>query len=234
MDEVHRVLVVDDEPAILRAVSRALAARGYSVRQADTGRKALDLIASEDPHAVLLDLCLPDIDGVDVCREVRTWSSVPIIVLSASWEDHRKVEALDEGANDYVTKPYSTPELLARLRAALRSSGPSRPLVDESVFVVDDLRVDVGHHTLHVEDRLVELTPKEFAFLALLARYPGRVLTHRAILQEVWGPAYGTEIQYLRVFAGQLRKKLDDDASNPRLVTELGVGYRLVERSKDL
>jgi two-component system KDP operon response regulator KdpE len=234
MDDVHRVLVVDDEPAILRAVSRALAARGYAVRQADTGQKALDMIASEDPHAVLLDLCLPDIDGVQVCREVRAWSTVPIIVLSASWEDHRKVEALDEGANDYVTKPYSTPELLARLRAALRSSGPSRQLVDESVFVVDDLRVDVGHHTLHVGDRLVELTPKEFAFLALLARYPGRVLTHRAILQEVWGPAYGTEIQYLRVFAGQLRKKLDDDASNPRLVTELGVGYRLVERSKDL
>jgi len=234
MDDVHRVLVVDDEPAILRAVSRALAARGYAVRQADTGQKALDMIASEDPHAVLLDLCLPDIDGVQVCREVRAWSTVPIIVLSASWEDHRKVEALDEGANDYVTKPYSTPELLARLRAALRSSGPSRQLVDDSVFVVDDLRVDVGHHTLHVGDRLVELTPKEFAFLALLARYPGRVLTHRAILQEVWGPAYGTEIQYLRVFAGQLRKKLDDDASNPRLVTELGVGYRLVERSKDL
>ena len=234
MDDVHRVLVVDDEPAILRAVSRALAARGYAVRQADTGQKALDMIASEDPHAVLLDLCLPDFDGVQVCREVRAWSTVPIIVLSASWEDHRKVEALDEGANDYVTKPYSTPELLARLRAALRSSGPSRQLVDESVFVVDDLRVDVGHHTLHVGDRLVELTPKEFAFLALLARYPGRVLTHRAILQEVWGPAYGTEIQYLRVFAGQLRKKLDDDASNPRLVTELGVGYRLVERSKDL
>src|SRR6185295_6665073 len=131
MDDVHRVLVVDDEPAILRAVSRALAARGYAVRQADTGRKALDLIASEDPHAVLLDLCLPDIDGVQVCREVRAWSTVPIIVLSASWEDHRKVEALDEGANDYVTKPYSTPELLARLRAALRSSGPSRQLVDE-------------------------------------------------------------------------------------------------------
>ena len=234
MDDVHRVLVVDDEPAILRAVSRALAARGYAVRQADTGQKALDMIASEDPHAVLLDLCLPDIDGVQVCREVRAWSTVPIIVLSASWEDHRKVEALDEGANDYVTKPYSTPELLARLRAALRSSGPSRQLVDDSVFVVDDLRVDVGHHTLHVGDRLVELTPKEFAFLALLARYPGRVLTHRAILQEVWGPAYGTEIQYLRVFAGQLRKKLDDDASNPRLVTELGVGYRLVERSTDL
>jgi len=234
MADAHRVVVVDDEPAILRAVSRALTARGYGVRQADTGQKAIDLIASEDPHAVLLDLCLPDIDGVDVCRQVRAWSAVPIIVLSASWEDHRKVEALDEGANDYVTKPYSTPELLARLRAALRSSGTPRSLVDESVFVVDDLRVDVGHHTLHVGERLVELTPKEFAFLALLARHSGRVLTHRAILQGVWGPEYGTEIQYLRVFAGQLRKKLDDDASNPRLVTELGVGYRLVERSKDL
>jgi len=232
MAERRRVLVVDDEPAILRAVSRALTARGYAVCQADTGQKALDIISTDPPEVVLLDLCLPDIDGVDVCRQVRAWSSVPIIVLSASWDDHRKVEALDEGANDYVTKPYSTPELLARLRAALRSSTTSRPLVDESVFVVDDLRVDVGHHTLHVGDRAVELTPKEFAFLALLARYPGRVLTHRMILQEVWGPTYGTEIQYLRVFAGQIRKKLDDDAANPRLVTELGVGYRLVERTR--
>jgi len=233
-DRPRRVLVVDDEPAILRALTSALTARGYRVSQAVDGQTAIDSVAVDPPDVVVLDLRLPDIDGVEVCRRVRTWSDVPIIVLSANGVDERKVEALDEGANDYVTKPYSTPELLARLRAALRSSGPSRQLVDESVFVVDDLRVDVGHHTLHVGDRLVELTPKEFAFLALLARYPGRVLTHRAILQEVWGPAYGTEIQYLRVFAGQLRKKLDDDASNPRLVTELGVGYRLVERSKDL
>ena len=153
MSDRTRVLVVDDEPAILRAVSRALASRGYVVRQADTGQKALDMIASDPPEIVLLDLCLPDIDGVDVCRQVRAWSSIPIIVLSASWDDHRKVEALDEGANDYVTKPYSTPELLARLRATLRSSTAPRPLVDESVFVVDDLRVDVGHHTLHVGER---------------------------------------------------------------------------------
>jgi two-component system KDP operon response regulator KdpE len=231
MDDVHRVLVVDDEPAILRAVSRALAARGYAVRQADTGQKALDMIASEDPHAVLLDLCLPDIDGVQVCREVRAWSTVPIIVLSASWEDHRKVEALDEGANDYVTKPYSTPELLARIRAALRSSAAANSTLENSVLVVGDLRIDLARRTVTVGDRVVDFTPKEFAFLALLARFPGRVLTHSAILREVWGPDYGTETQYLRVYAGQIRKKLDDDMRNPRLVTDLGVGYRLQPRA---
>lgn len=226
----QRVLVVDDEPAILRALTGALTARGYLVRQAATGQQALDIVAGDPPDVVLLDLCLPDIEGVEVCRRIRTWSNVPIIVLSAMGDDHRKVQALDEGANDYVTKPYSTPELLARLRAALRSSAASKSLVDDGMLVVGDLRIDVARRSVTVGDRLLELTPKEFAFLALLARYPDRVLTHRTILQEVWGPSYGTETQYLRVYAGQLRKKLDDDMSNPRLVTELGVGYRLVER----
>jgi two-component system, OmpR family, KDP operon response regulator KdpE len=232
MVDQQRVLVVDDEPAILRALTGALTARGYLVRQASTGQQALDIVASDPPEVVLLDLCLPDIDGVNVCRQIRTWSSVPIIVLSANGDDHRKVQALDEGANDYVTKPYSTPELLARLRAALRSSAATRSLVDDGVLVVGDLRIDVARHSVHVGDRVVDLTPKEFAFLALLARYPDRVLTHRMILQEVWGPKYGTEIQYLRVYAGQIRKKLDDDMANPRFVTELGVGYRLVERTE--
>jgi two-component system, OmpR family, KDP operon response regulator KdpE len=230
MAELQRVLVVDDEPAILRALTGALTARGYPVRQAVTGQQALDIVGSDPPDVMLLDLGLPDIDGVSVCRQIRTWSNVPIIVLSADGDDHRKVLALDEGANDYITKPYSTPELLARLRAVLRSSATTRTLVPDSVLVVGDLRVDLGRRTVHVNDRAVDLTPKEFAFLALLAKYPGRVLTHRTILQEVWGPAYGTEVQYLRVYAGQIRKKLDDDIANPRLVTELGVGYRLSER----
>ena len=226
------ILVVDDEPAILRALTSALTARGYVVRQAVTGQEAIDMVAVDPPDAIVLDLRLPDIDGVEVCRRVRTWSSVPIIVLSADGLDQRKVDALDEGANDYVTKPYSTPELLARLRAALRSSAGNRGWVEDGVLVVGDLRIDLARRAVTVGDRAVELTPKEFAFLALLARYPGRVLTHHAILQEVWGPNYGTETQYLRVYAGQIRKKLDDDMRNPRLVTDLGVGYRLQARAE--
>jgi two-component system KDP operon response regulator KdpE len=226
------ILVVDDEPAILRALTTALTARGYNVRQAVTGQSAIDMVAIDPPDAIVLDLRLPDIDGVEVCRRVRTWTNVPIIVLSADGLDKRKVEALDEGANDYVTKPYSTPELLARLRAVLRSSLGGRSPVDDGVLVVGDLRIDLARRTVIVGERSVDLTPKEFNFLAFLARYPGRVLTHHAILQEVWGPNYGTETQYLRVYAGQIRKKLDEDMRNPRLVTDLGVGYRLQPRAE--
>jgi two-component system, OmpR family, KDP operon response regulator KdpE len=225
------ILVVDDEPAILHALTSALTARGYRVRQAVNGQSAIDMVAADPPDAVVLDLRLPDIDGVEVCRQLRTSSNVPIIVLSADGLDQRKVEALDEGANDYVTKPYSTPELLARLRAVLRSSAVTRSAAD-GVLEVGDLRIDPARRTVTVGDRPVDLTPKEFAFLALLARHPGRVLTHQAILQEVWGPNYGTETQYLRVYAGQIRKKLDDDMRNPRLVTDLGVGYRLQARAE--
>ena len=230
-DRPRRVLVVDDEPAILRALTSALTARGYRVSQAVDGQSAIDSVAVDPPDVVVLDLRLPDIDGVEVCRRVRTWSDVPIIVLSANGVDERKVEALDEGANDYVTKPYSTPELLARIRAALRSSAAANSTLENSVLVVGDLRIDLARRTVTVGDRVVDFTPKEFAFLALLARFPGRVLTHSAILREVWGPDYGTETQYLRVYAGQIRKKLDDDMRNPRLVTDLGVGYRLQPRA---
>ena len=230
-DRPRRVLVVDDEPAILRALTSALTARGYRVSQAVDGQTAIDSVAVDPPDVVVLDLRLPDIDGVEVCRRVRTWSDVPIIVLSANGVDERKVEALDEGANDYVTKPYSTPELLARIRAALRSSAAANSTLENSMLVVGDLRIDLARRTVTVGDRVVDFTPKEFAFLALLARFPGRVLTHSAILREVWGPDYGTETQYLRVYAGQIRKKLDDDMRNPRLVTDLGVGYRLQPRA---
>jgi two-component system KDP operon response regulator KdpE len=221
------ILVVDDESGIRRALTAALEARGYSVITADSGQSALDLIATGDPDVVILDLGLGDIDGIDVCRRVRQWSDVPIVVLSAEGADARKVQALDEGADDYVTKPFSTPELLARVRVALRRR-PSG--VDpDPVIEVGDLVVDLPRHRASVRGETVELTPKEFAFLALLARHAGRVLTHRAILQEVWGPEYGTETQYLRVYASQLRKKLADDPTRPRIVTEPGVGYRLVD-----
>jgi len=227
---VSTILVVDDEAAILRAVRAGLEARGFSVVTASTGQAAIDLIATDPPDAVVLDLNLPDLDGVEVCRRVRGWSEVPIVVLSAEGSEQRKVLALDEGADDYVTKPFSMAELLARVRVALRHrSRAAVPPGDSAVLEVGDLRLDLARHEVTAGGRLVELTPKEFAFLALLARWPGRVLTHRAILQEVWGPEYGTETQYLRVYASQLRKKLEDDPDRPRLVTEPGVGYRLLD-----
>ncbi len=234
MAEAVSILLVDDEPAILRAVSTGLKARGYRVSLAVTGEQALSLTALERPDVIVLDLGLPDIDGIEVCRRVRQWSQVPIVVLSAEGSDHRKVDALDAGADDYVTKPFSMPELLARIRVALRHQpAPGTTIGNDPVLVVGDLRIDVAKHEVRAAGRLVELTPKEFAFLTVLARHPGRVLTHRAILQEVWGPEYGTESQYLRVYASQLRKKLDDDPARPRLVTEPGVGYRLVDPSEE-
>jgi two-component system KDP operon response regulator KdpE len=230
------VLIVDDEPPITRALSAALAARGYKAAVALDGREALEQAAISDPAAIILDLGLPDIDGIDVLRRLREWSNVPVIVLTAEGAEDRKVRALDDGADDYVTKPFSTPELLARLRVALRHR-PARGAgalagSPEAVPVLEvgDLVIDVPHHTAEVSGRRLDLTPKEFGFLALLARHAGKVLTHRMILQEVWGPEYGTESEYLRVYASQLRKKLAEDPARPRLVTEPGVGYRLIDR----
>jgi two-component system KDP operon response regulator KdpE len=222
------VLVVDDEPAIVRALSAALAARGYETVAASNGAEALHIAATERVALIILDLNLPDLDGVEICRRIREWSKVPIIVLTVEGADDRKVSALDEGADDYVTKPFSMPELLARVRVALRHR-EEPTTIEDAVLEVGDLRIDLARHQVLVGGRHVELTPKEFEFLALLARYPGRVLTHRTILQEVWGPQYGTETQYLRVYASQLRKKLEDDPDSPRIVTEPGVGYRLVD-----
>lgn len=224
------ILVIEDTPAIGRALRAALEARGYEVVVALTGESGIDAAALNDPAAIILDLGLPDMDGVDVCRRIRGWSDVPIIVLTVDDTEHRKVETLDIGADDYVIKPFSTPELLARLRVALRHRRTTDGEPADPVLDVGDVVVDVPHHQVTVGGEPVDLTPKEFAFLALLARYPGRVLTHRAILQEVWGPEYGSETQYLRVYASQIRKKLGDDPAAPRLVTEPGVGYRLVDR----
>jgi two-component system KDP operon response regulator KdpE len=225
------ILVIEDTPAIGRALRAALEARDYEVVVALTGEAGIDAAAVRDPAAIILDLGLPDIDGEEVCRRIRAWSDVPIIVLTVDDAEHRKVTALDLGADDYVTKPFSTPELLARLRVALRRQRVSAGEPVDPVLHVGDIEVDVPHHRVTVGGEEVDLTPKEFAFLALLARYAGRVLTHRAILQEVWGPEYGSETQYLRVYASQIRKKLHDDPSAPRLVTEPGVGYRLVDRA---
>jgi len=228
-DVSAQVLVVDDEPAILRAVGAALRTRGYTVHSATNGAEALDYAVRHPLDVIVLDLGLPDIDGIEICRRLREWSTTPIIVLTVEDAEERKVTALDAGADDFVTKPFSMPELLARVRVALRHRREAGDDADEPVHQVGDLRVDVARHEVTLAGVIVDLTPKEFDFLALLARHPGRVHTHRTILQAVWGPAYGTETQYLRVYASQLRKKLGDDPTAPRLVTEPGVGYRLVD-----
>jgi two-component system KDP operon response regulator KdpE len=223
------VLVVDDEPAIVRVLTAALHARGYRVLSVGNGEEAIDAVLRASPAAVILDLGLPDVDGVDVCRRIRTWSDIPIIVLTADDTEHRKVEVLDDGADDYVTKPFSTPELLARLRVALRHHRTADVRGLEVETEIGDLRIDRAHHRVTLAGASVTLTPKEFAFLALLATHPGRVYTHRMILEKVWGPEYKTETHNLRVYASQIRKKLGDDATRPRLVTEPGVGYRLID-----
>jgi two-component system KDP operon response regulator KdpE len=227
------ILLVEDDRSMTRIVSAALRARGYKVIPAATGTAALASAERDHPSVVLLDLGLPDIDGIDVCRQLRSWSTVPIIVVTADGADERKVTALDEGADDYVTKPFSTPELLARIRVALRHRRAAG-MVDRTVIDVGDLRIDLSRRQVWVAGTEVELAAKEFALLTVLARHAGRVLTHRAILEEVWGPDAVRETQHLRVYAGRLRKKLGDDPSRPRLQTAPGVGYRLVDPDEAL
>ncbi|HZQ57842.1 MAG TPA: response regulator transcription factor [Acidimicrobiales bacterium] len=222
------ILLVEDDKAMARIMGAALKARGYRVVPAATGKAALASAQRDNPAVVLLDLGLPDVDGIDVCKQLRSWSTVPIIVVTADGADDRKVMALDEGADDYVTKPFSTPELLARIRVALRHR-KAAGLIDRSTIDVGDLHVDVARREVQVAGRVIDLAPKEFALLTLLARHAGRVLTHRAILEEVWGADAVRETQHLRVYAGMLRKKLGDDPARPRLVTAPGVGYRLVD-----
>ena len=221
-----RSLVVDDEPQILRALETNLRAAGYEVDTAATAEAALSTAATRRPEAVILDLLLPDGRGTDVARELRTWSSVPVIVLSAVGDEAEKVEALDAGADDYVTKPFGMDELLARLRAAMRRVEPS----GEPVLEVGEIRVDLEKHAVSVAGKPVQLTPNEFAMLRLFARNEGKLLTHRTILREVWGPAYQVESHYLHVYVSQLRRKLEPDPARPRdLLTEPGAGYRLVD-----
>src|SRR5581483_3666510 len=221
-----RVLVVDDEPQILRALQTNLRGAGYDVETAATAERALAAAAMRPPEAVILDLILPDRKGTEVCRELRTWSSVPIVVLSAVGDEREKVAALDAGADDYVTKPFGMEELLARLRAALRRSLPA----GQPVVRIGGLEIDLERRLVSVDGRTISLTPNEFDLLGLLARNEGKLLTHRAILKAVWGPAYGEESHYLHVYVSQLRRKLEPDPTRPRyLLTEPGAGYRLVD-----
>ena len=221
----QRVLVIDDEPQFLRALSTNLRGAGYDVDTAATAADALAAAPLRPPDAVILDLLLPDGSGRDVCRELRTWTKAPIILVSAVGDDDEKIAALDAGADDYVTKPFAIGELRARLRAVLRRAGsPEQPVVD-----VGPIRVDLEKSSVTVDGELVHLTPHEFKILRLLALNEGKLLTHRAILREVWGPSYGDESNYLHVYVSQLRRKLEPDPARPRfLVTEPGAGYRLV------
>jgi two-component system KDP operon response regulator KdpE len=221
-----RILVVDDEPQFLRALATNLRGAGYDVETAATAREALDAAGLHPPDAIVLDLLLPDGTGTEVTRELRAWSEAPIVVVSAVGDEPEKIAALDAGADDYVTKPFAMGELLARLRAALRRAGPSGdPVID-----VGPIRIDLERQAVTVEGRRVHVTPHEYRILRLLALNPGKLLTHRAILREVWGPAYGAESNYLHVYVSQLRRKLEPDPSRPRyLLTEPGAGYRLVD-----
>jgi two-component system, OmpR family, KDP operon response regulator KdpE len=221
-----RILIVDDEPQIRRFLRTTLSAHGYRVIEASCGREAMTLTATERPELMLLDLGLPDIEGLEVIHRLREWSAVPIIVVSVRGQEAKKIEALDSGADDYVTKPFGMGELLARIRAALRHRLQAE--VDEPVFRSAGLRVDLIRRIVTVDGREVKLTPKEYDLLRVLVTHAGKVITHQHLLREVWGPGSVHETHYLRVYIGQLRQKLEPDPAQPRyILTEPGVGYRL-------
>jgi two-component system KDP operon response regulator KdpE len=224
----QRVLVVDDEPAILRFLRPALEANGFEVAAAGTAAEAIKRIAGERPEIVVLDLGLPDGDGKDVIRQVRQWSDVPIVVLSAREREAEKIEALDLGADDFVNKPFGVGELMARLRAALRHRAQRQG--ETPVLSVGNVEIDSVRHRVTRDGEEIKLTRKEFDLLACLARHAGKVMTHRQLLTAVWGPAHAQDTQYLRVYIGQLRQKLEADPDDPKIIlTELGIGYRIAE-----
>ncbi len=225
---VARVLVVDDEPQIRRFLRSALTTNGYEIIEAASGAAGLQLAAAEAPDVILLDLGLPDMDGLAVIRTLREGSEVPIIVLSVRARERDKIAALDLGADDYVTKPFGIGELLARLRAALRHR--LRQAGEPPLFVAGELCVDLVRRLVRRGAEPVHLTPKEYDLLRLLVQHAGKVLTHRQLLQAVWGPAHVDDTTYLRVYVGQLRRKIEQDPDQPRLIlTEPGIGYRLIE-----
>jgi two-component system KDP operon response regulator KdpE len=221
-----KVVVIEDERPIQRFLRASLMAHGYDVIEAGTGAEGLRQAADHQPDAVILDLGLPDMDGMEIIRLIREWSRVPIIVLSARGQENDKVAALDAGADDYLTKPFGVGELLARLRVGLRHAAP---VPDEPVFTTGDLRLDMASRRLFIQDKEVRLTPLEYRLLTTLVRHAGKVVTHRQLLKEVWGPDCVQETHYLRVYMGHLRHKIEADPARPRLLlTEPGVGYRLV------
>jgi len=221
-----RILVVDDEPQIGRLLKTSLSARGYDVAVAEDGRSALDLASSWRPDIILLDLGLPGMDGLDVCRQIRNWSQVPIIVLTVRDAEHDKVTALDLGADDYLTKPFGTNELLARVRVALRHAARGAS-AEEPILHFGDLTIDLAHRQVTLGGHAVHLTPTEYDLLRTLATQADKVLTHRMLLRSVWGSAYEQDVPTLRVFITQLRRKIEADPTHPTyLLTEPGIGYR--------
>ena len=218
------ILVIDDESQIRRLLSITLSASGYKISEAATGKEGLALAATGQTSLILLDLGLPDADGIEILKKLREWYEKPIIILSVRNSEEDIVTALDNGANDYLTKPFRTGELLARIRVSIRQS---QGVTDKPVLEFGDLSVDIANHTVRKNSELIKITSTEFSLLALLAKNEGRVLTHQYILKEVWGMGYIEQPQYLRVFVAQLRKKLEEDPAHPRLIhTESGIGYR--------
>ena len=225
IDTAQRVLIVDDEVSIRRYLRAALGAEGFATHEAKTGQEALDGVVLYHPEIIILDLGLPDIDGVEVTRRLREWSQTPIIVLSVREAENDKVAALDAGADDYLTKPFGTSELMARIRVALRRASKSP---DEPVFQVDRLKMDVSRRIVAVDENQISLTPTEYEILRILLQNAGKVLTHHQLLRQVWGTAYEADMHMLRVNISNLRRKIEPDPSRPHyLVTEPGVGYRI-------
>jgi two-component system KDP operon response regulator KdpE len=223
-----RALIVDDEPAILRFLKPVLEASNYELISAATVEESIKRIATDSPDVVVLDLGLPDGDGRDVIRHVRQWSDVPIIVLSARDREAEKIEVLDLGADDFVNKPFGVGELLARIRTALRHR--MERVAETPVFRTADIEIDNVRHCVTRADVQIKLTPKEFELLSFLAKHAGKVVTHRQILTAIWGPAHAADTQYLRVYIGQLRQKIEMDPGDPRIITtEPGIGYRIAE-----
>jgi two-component system KDP operon response regulator KdpE len=222
------VLLVEDEPPLRRFLAASLASAGYRLEEADTGRSALQRASQQPPDLVILDLGLPDMDGQQVLQQLREWLTAPIIILSARDQEQQKITALDHGGDDYLTKPFSTGELMARVRVALRHAAHPGGESGVTTFECGDLKVDLSARTVFVRGNEVHLTPNEYKLLATLVRYPGKVLTHRQLLNDVWGPQRVQETHYLRVFMANLRRKIEEDPARPRyLLTEQGVGYRL-------
>ena len=233
MTSKGRVLVVDDEHSIRRAVGRALTARGYDVQLATDGEEALSVAAAFQPDLVVLDLNLPALDGLSVCRQLRVWSSVPILVLSVREDEADKVAALDLGADDYLTKPFGIDELLARVRALLRRAG-AQGTPKPVRFRTDELEIDLDTSSVTRAEAEVRLTKTEWALLTELCQHPGKLLTHRWLLERVWGPGYAEDVDVLRVFISQLRKKLEEDPARPKLIaTDPGIGDRWLLRPTD-